>query len=264
MDFRKYPRIRHLDGSARHGDDDALPFASLDELRGRRVVITEKLDGANAGVSFDTTGALVLQSRGHVLTGGARERHFALLKTWAQAHRDVLYDVLGERFTVYGEWLYARHTVFYDALPHYFVAFDALDRTAEAFLAGDARDELLAELPLAAPPRHFAGLLDDPRAVLDALPPRSACKTHRWREHLREAATEGEVGEWGDPERAIRETCPRDEAEGFVVVVEEDDRVVDRMKWVRRSFVTALEASGSHWLSRPILVNRLDEGVTLW
>lgn len=264
MDFRKYPRIRHLDGSARHGDDDQLPRASLEELRGKHVVVTEKLDGANAGVSFDVTGTPVLQSRGHVLTGGARERHFALLKAWAQAHRDVLYDALQDRYVVYGEWLYARHTIFYDALSHYFVAFDVLDRSNDCFLGRAPRAELLGELPLATPPLIFDGVLDDPRAILDALPTRSTCKSATWRESLREAAQEGEVGEWGDPDRAIAETCPRDEPEGIVVAVDDDDQVVDRVKWVRRSFVEALEGSGSHWLSRPILANRLLPEVTLW
>lgn len=263
-DFRKYPRIRHIDGSSRHGDDDRLPWTSLAELVGRRVVITEKLDGANAGVSFDARGQVVLQSRGHVLTGGARERHFALLKAWAVAHHDALHTALGDRYTAYGEWLYARHTVFYDALPHYFVAFDVLDRSDGTWLDAARRDALLAGLPLGVPPRRFEGVLDDPRAVLDALPAASTCKTPRWREHLREATAQGEIAEWGDPGRAIAETDPSDAAEGFVVAVEEDGRVVDRAKWVRDSFVLALQASGSHWLSRPILANRLAEGVSLW
>lgn len=262
-DFRKYPRIRHLPGSARHGDDDALPWASLDELRGKVVVITEKLDGANAGVSFDAQGQLQLQSRGHVLTGGARERHFALFKAWARAHEPVLRASLGQRFVLFGEWLYARHTVFYDALPHYFVAFDLFDRDTETFLTASARVERLADVPVGGPPSLFEGPLRD-RDVLGTLPGFSRCKTARWREHLRHAATEGEVAEWGNADRAVSETDPSDEAEGFVVAVEEGGRVIDRAKWVRPSFVEALQRSGSHWLSRPILANRLAEGVSLW
>ena len=264
LGFRKYPRIRHIDGSTPHGDDHQLPLVSLTELRGCHVVVTEKLDGANAGVSFDASGELVLQSRGHVLTGGSRERHFSLFKAWARAHRDALFEALGQRFVLYGEWLYARHTIFYDALPHYFVVFDVLDREADTFLGGDARDDLLRGLPLATPPRYFEGLLEEPEEVLAALPAVSACKSGDWRRALRQSTLEGEMAEWGDPERAIAETDSSDAAEGFVIAIENEGLVVDRVKWVRHSFVLALEASGTHWLSRPILSNRLVHGVSLW
>ena len=50
------------------------------------------------------------------------------MKQWANAHRDAFYEVLGSRYIMYGEWMYAKHSVFYDALPHYFLEFDVLDR----------------------------------------------------------------------------------------------------------------------------------------
>jgi hypothetical protein len=77
--LHKYPRTRHVEGSRlQPGDEDldAVPFA---ELAGRHLVCEEKLDGANAGLSFDAGGRLWLQSRGHFLTGGVREKHFDLL-----------------------------------------------------------------------------------------------------------------------------------------------------------------------------------------
>ncbi len=49
---------------------------------------------------------------------------------------------------MYGEWLYAKHTVFYDNLPHYFMEFDVLDRLTRAFLSTTARRELLTGLPV--------------------------------------------------------------------------------------------------------------------
>src|SRR5262245_44508458 len=121
--IHKYPRTQHLEGSRlQPGDEDAasVPFAAV---RGRFLVVEEKLDGANAGIRFDAAGRLWLQSRGHFLTGGAREKHFNLFKQWANAHTNALWKVLGERYAVYGEWLYAKHTIFYDRLPHYFLEF---------------------------------------------------------------------------------------------------------------------------------------------
>src|SRR5690349_12704120 len=120
--IRKYPRTRHIEGSRLQPGDspNVVPWTNV---RGRHIVVEEKVDGANAAVSFGGGGRLLLQSRGHYLTGGARERHFAALKTWAQAHASHFFEVLGERYVMYGEWVYAKHTVYYDALPHYFLEF---------------------------------------------------------------------------------------------------------------------------------------------
>src|SRR3712207_3917143 len=124
----KYPRTPHLTGSRLQPGDEDLRVVALGDLDGRRLVVEEKLDGANSAVSFGEDGRLLLQSRGHFLDGGPRERHFGLLKAWAGSVQSELWRALGSRFVMYGEWLYAKHTIFYDALPHYFFEFDVLDR----------------------------------------------------------------------------------------------------------------------------------------
>src|ERR1041384_5664859 len=109
-EIRKYPRTPHLEGSRPQPGDEDLDVVPVDTLSGKYVVIEEKLDGANVGLSVGPDGRLRLQSRGHFLTGGPRERQFDLLKTWAACHQDAIAAVLGERYVLYGEWLYARHT----------------------------------------------------------------------------------------------------------------------------------------------------------
>lgn len=79
--IRKYPRTPHIVGSRIQRGDEDLRCVSAEELLGRELVVEEKLDGSNSGVSFDAGGRLLLQSRDHFLDGGARERHFALFKT---------------------------------------------------------------------------------------------------------------------------------------------------------------------------------------
>ena len=67
--LHKYPRTHHLEGSRlQPGDEDSqsVPFALL---AGRYLVIEEKLDGANAGISFDAAGKQLLR---HV---SARSQH---------------------------------------------------------------------------------------------------------------------------------------------------------------------------------------------
>ena len=75
----KYPRTRHIEGSRLQKGDHDLDAVPWSDLRGKRLVIEEKIDGANSAISFEG-GELRLQSRGHYLTGGGRERHFALLQ----------------------------------------------------------------------------------------------------------------------------------------------------------------------------------------
>jgi len=255
----KYPRTHHLVGSRlQHGDHDlaAVPFA---EVRGRHLVVEEKMDGANAGLSFTASGELLLQSRGHYLLGGPRERHFDLFKQWAHTHAETLYTALGARFVMYGEWLYAKHTCYYDALPHYFMEFDLYDRETETFLSTGRRAELLAGLPVVSVAVLWEGAPQRLRDLTDWVGP-SRFKTRLWRERLLSAAAQAAVSE----EQVLRETDREETMEGLYLKVEEEGQVVQRLKWVRPSFLSAILDSGSHWLARPIIHNQLAEGVDLW
>lgn len=255
----KYPRTRHLAGSRLQPGDADLTQVPFAEIRGRQVVVEEKLDGANAGISFTSGGDLLLQSRGHYLTGGPRERHFGPFKSWASALAPRLWPVLTDRYVLYGEWLYAKHTVFYDALPHYFCEFDILDLSTGDFLSTPCRAQLLAGLPVISVPVLRAGLFDS-LAQLTGLVRPSMCRTAAWRESLREAAAQAGV----DPDRATAETDAGEEMEGLYLKVEEGDRVVDRLKWVRAGFLQAMVESGFHWLDRPIIANRLADPAVMY
>jgi RNA ligase len=254
----KYPRTPHLEGSRLQPGDEDLGAAPLEILRGRFVVIEEKVDGANAGIAVGDDGALRLQSRGHALTGGARERHFDLFKRWAGGHTGALLDLAAEGRTIYGEWLYAKHTVFYDLLPHYFLEFDVRDADG-TFWSTERRRAHFAGTPVRSVPVLWQGVVDDPRA-LPALVAPSLYKSAGWRDALDAAALAAGV----DPERARRETDPSDLAEGLYVKVEEGGRVTERYKWIRASFLTSVLDSGSHWLTRPIIPNQLAPGVDLF
>jgi hypothetical protein len=254
----KYPRTPHLEGSRLQPGDEDLDQIPLDALRGRYVVVEEKLDGANAGLFVDAGGILRLQSRGHVLTGGARERHFDLFKQWAGAHAHALAALADGGRTIYGEWLYAKHTIFYDHLPHYFLEFDVRDPDG-TFWSTARRREHLAGSPVRSVPVIWEGVARDPQA-LPALVAASLYKSARWRDALEAAARDAGV----DPERARRETDPSELAEGLYVKIEEGGRVVERFKWIRASFLTSVLDSGSHWLARPIVPNQLAPDVDLF
>ena len=257
--LHKYPRTPHLTGSRLQPGDEDLRVVSLEHLKGLNLVVEEKLDGANSAVSFGEDGRLLLQSRGHFLDGGPRERHFGLLKAWAGSVQRRLWEALGERHVMYGEWLYARHTIFYDALPHYFLEFDVLDRLTGEFLSTPARRELLKDVPVVSAPVLYTG--PTPTAEqLAALVKPSSFQTARWRESLTEVCAARGL----DAARALRETDSAGLLEGLYIKVEDGGRVTERFKFVRPSFTQAVDDSGEHWLNRPVIPNQLREGVDLF
>ncbi len=110
LELYKYPSTRHLQGSQlQRGDSGFLkpgkrndPRAPFSVLAGRTIVVEEKLDGANCGLSFGAGAELLLQSRGHYLVGGGRERQFGILKRWSAVHENTLLEHLGDRYVMYG------------------------------------------------------------------------------------------------------------------------------------------------------------------
>jgi len=259
LNIHKYPRTPHIEGSRlQKGDEDldSVPFA---QIKGRFIVVEEKIDGANAGLRFDGAGKLWLQSRGHFLIGGPREKHFHLFKQWANCHADGLLTALEDRYALFGEWMYAKHTVFYDQLPHYFLEFDILDTQTGEFLSTDRRRELLADLPIVPVPVLWSGIAESLNDLM-ALVGHSLYKSADWRQRLADVCTERGI----DPSRAAQETDSSDDMEGLYIKVEEDGRVVERYKWVRATFLNSILDSGTHWLARPIVPNQLRDVVDLF
>lgn len=67
-----------------------------------------------------------------------------------------------------------------------------------------------------------------------------------------------------NPETAARQTDLSGIMEGIYIKVEEGDYVINRLKYVRASFLSTILDSESHWASRPIVANHLAEGVDLF
>ena len=252
----KYPRTPHIQGSRLQPGDEDLRQRPFSDIAGRHVVLEEKIDGANSAISFTGDGELRLQSRGHFLTGGYRERHYDLLKQWAAVQQSKLYDVLGSRYIMYGEWMYAKHSIYYDALPHYFMEFDVLDRENGKFLDTSSRHELLKEIPICHVPVLASGAFTSMEDILKYLGG-SNYITDAYIEHLREDAERLGL----DADRVCRETDASRLMEGIYIKVEENGEVVDRMKYVRASFLQTEETPQSNWLDRPIVPNRITKTI---
>jgi len=258
MKIYKYPRTRHIEGS-RLQVGDIADDKPIRELTGQHLIVEEKLDGANSAISFDMDGNLLLQSRGHFLLGGGRERHFALFKTWAASHAHALNPVLGHRFVMYGEWMYAKHTVFYDRLPHYFMEFDVFDRETETFLSTIERHSLLTGLPVMPVPVVHEGELTSVEQ-LNSMVRSTPYKSLNWRDALAEAAVQSN----SRPDMVEQQTEDSDLAEGLYIKLEAAGQVRERFKYVRGDFHQAIQASDGHWQERPILPNALAQGIDIF
>jgi hypothetical protein len=130
----KFPRTHHLlnpGGSAVTADDLLCSHMTVQAFTsGEVVIVQEKVDGGNLGISVTHDGELVTQNRSHFVNAASAPQ-WGTLDTWLAAHRDELLRVLVPgRHVLYGEWMRARHSVFYDRLPDTFLAFDILDLQA--------------------------------------------------------------------------------------------------------------------------------------
>ena len=268
--FPKYPRTPHVKGSGLQRGDEDMVVVDLDRYRGRRLIAEEKLDGSNSRYGFDAAGDPMAGSRGHLIDLDRRdihrERQWNRFKDWIAVHKDVLLERLEDRYRVYNEWCYAGHTSFYDRLPHWLFEFDVYDRSRDCFLGTDERRALFAGLPVVSVPV----LYDGPCLGLDHLMSlvttrdEASGRDLRWTEASLykgpdwEAALEASIRREGlDPARNVHHFEPTRAAEGLYLKIEEDGRVIERLKFVRPDFVQKIIAADEHWHNRPIVPNVL-------
>ncbi|HEX3151029.1 MAG TPA: RNA ligase family protein [Gemmataceae bacterium] len=239
-DFVKYPRTPHLFGSMGTADDKRLgERESCEFVADPSLIVEEKLDGTNVGIHFASSGQLVLQCRGHLITTGMHAQ-YDLFKQWAAVKRDILEERLQDRFILFGEWLYARHSIHYRGLPHYFFEFDIYDKVVSSFLSLEQRLELLEGTGIQTVPVVHMGALD--RDELTALIGPSCFDS-----------------EFENP--ATNQTDQL--MEGLYLRTEHDGAVSGRAKFVRPEFIERVKLS-EHWQHQAMVPNLLREGADIW
>jgi len=238
--FVKYPRTPHLFGARGTDDDKRMgPEDSARFVGDPTLIVEEKLDGTNVGIHFTTGGRMVLQCRGHEITEGMHPQ-YDLFKQWTAVKRSVLENMLGDGFILYGEWLYAKHTVFYRGLPHYFFEFDIYDKDAERFHSLDRRLEMLAGTGLQTVPVVHRGAATE--------------------EELLASIGESEFEtEFENPDSGVVDH----RMEGLYLRTEADGLVSGRAKMVRPEFVEKIKQS-EHWQHQRMVPNELADGADIW
>lgn len=228
-DFFRFPQTPHLTWlgpDSPRADKVMTPEEAGDLLRDP-VIIEEKLDGANLGLSLGAEG-IRAQNRGSYLELPFVGQ-FARLGDWLALHEDALGAVLEEGQILFGEWCAARHSLYYDHLPDWFIAFDLYDQREQAFWSRARRDALCAEIGLASVPVFYQG-----KTTLNSVISRLEISKSRF-----------------------SDSTP----EGFVIRRDAADWLQARAKLVQPQFVQCME---QHWSQRVIEWNRvrpLDEEV---
>lgn len=225
----KYPKTPRITGVVDH----------LDKWKHSDVIVSEKLDGAQAGVHFDGP-HLCLQSRGHVLRGGERERQFDLFKKWGYDNSSEIFACIGSRYVIFGEWLYAKHRIFYDHLPGWFVVYDLYDKDYQEFVDTDTRHQILGPLQLPEAPILYRGRFGKVSSFATFIGP-SFYKTKDWKKHFKGPLE-------GTDDSLLME--------GVYIKVESDGRVVGRIKMPRPEFEKVRDEHNDDWLRKPLITNR--------
>lgn len=220
-EFFKYPSTPHLIslGDMPLRDHKLMSESERMEFLQHDLIIEEKVDGANLGISFDSDGNIRAQNRGSYLHLPASGQ-WKSLAGWMAPRTDTFFDVISDRYILFGEWCYARHSVRYDRLPDWFLGFDVYDKQAGNFLALHRRDRLLQEMQVEQVPflAHGRFSLVEIKSLL----------------------AESRLGD--------------QPAEGIYIRYDSGDWLVKRAKLVRPSFVQAIE---QHWSRSGIKKNRL-------
>lgn len=259
----RYPRTPHIEGSGLSSGDEDMEVIKFSELRGKFLVVECKMDGASTGISFDDNCELMLQCRGHYLLGNGDWPEFDQFKVWGNTWKDYLFDVLDTRYIMYGEWMPAFHSVYYDLLPHFFMEFDIYDKQTGIFLSTERRNAMTERFPMDVESVRVldAKIYHDPREMLSLIG-RSAFISDSAYEDLERLA----LGK-GIPRIDIDILLSLNKSklmEGLYVKWEEDGIVKGRYKYVRPDFVQTILSYGKHWLDRPSIPNKMKEGCDMF
>lgn len=222
-DFFRFPHTGHLTwlGKDMPRDDKLLTSQEVDAILAEDVVVEEKLDGANIGISLDETGGLRVQNRGQYLQAPYRGQ-FSRLNGWLAQYSYALKDLLDAQMILFGEWCAAVHSIEYPRLPDWFLLFDLYDRQSGRFASQARRNAFATEAGIALVPELMRGRFQLSQLLADL-----ETRQSRFSDAL---------------------------VEGFVLRRDIGDWCDARGKIVRADFTQAIE---THWSQKELRWNRV-------
>lgn len=146
-DWVKHPRTFHVPWSEGMHNDDRM-LTSTAPLVGRRIIVTEKMDGENTTMYSDYIHARSVDSRNHPSRNWVKQ-------FWGQICGDI-----PKGWRICGENLFAKHSIGYAALPTYFMGFAIWNERNEC-LPWDETLEWFALLGIIPVPVLYDGPYDE-------------------------------------------------------------------------------------------------------
>lgn len=224
-----YPRTRHLPYQPNASRNDLIATEKEAKIifESPNVYVEEKIDGANLGVTWVDDGPII-RNRSHILRKGYRKEtaakmQFASTWSWMYDRRELFENLktLAGEVSVFGEWMYAQHSIHYDRLPACFVAFDLFSHDDKDYIdTGKARGYLESSGFQTTPLLHH-GPVKSYKTLAELLEGTSKFSTTTQRE-------------------------------GVYIKVSDGARVTHRFKMVRKDFI-----AGEHWSGHSITRNQI-------
>jgi hypothetical protein len=244
----KIPRTLHVaDSRMPDGiiDKDAV---KLSDLFDKFVIIEEKVDGTDVALSFDDNANITIQTRAKVATA----KQFTRLYAFANENINQIWDIISDRYIMFGAWMYAKHTVFYDSLDHYFLEYDIYDKSNDEWLSTYKRQELIGDNKniIRSVPILKIGKIHH-KEDLKSYITKSVYKSEKWKYELEYFCNKYHYNFLN----IMKETDDSDLSEGIYIKTEDKDKVVGRYKYIRHQFLNTILKSGSHYMDRPTIPN---------
>jgi hypothetical protein len=240
----RLPKTLHIDGSAKLNNPDVISFSKLEK---QFLVIEEKLDGTGVSIFFDHKLNMQMWHRGHPTI----DKEFNNLNEWARIYCDNLLDILGERYILFGEYCFNKHTIFYDMLPHFFLESDIYDKEREVWLSTTARNNLLKGHNYIKQVPIIAAFKPSALEQITGLVGRSKYISTEWEKNLQLKC----IMSGASFAKAIEETETSGLMEGLYIKQEDDLKVINRYKYVRYDFLQKILNSGTHLRDRVPISN---------
>lgn len=253
MEYIKYPRTEHLLGSkfldqsnfnTHYVNNEQFCFPSLTSTQ--LFVIEEKMDGIGIGIFF-IGDSIHFQQRGHIFNIDNIPDLLKKFKTWALLNEELLFCIVANQYTLFGEWLEFKHTVFYNNLPDFFLEYDIYDHTTQKFLSTNQRYSLINNQ------LHSVKVLKQTHSLsLEIIHnllteyPTSYFNNNSWSDDFNYLCK-------NLPSLAF-DTTKNSSYEGFYIKIEDKEKTLSRMKWIRKEFFDIVKLN-EHWKNKQIVTN---------
>jgi len=223
MSFVKFPQTPHLLSlePQKLRNDKLMNAGERAAFFGTTISVEEKVDGTNIGFSLSQEGSVLVQNRGSYIDSKSHVQ-FKKLKSWIKEHERDLLEILFPNRILYGEWCYAKHTIPYDLLPDWFLAFDIFEPDSGCFVSRDVRHNILKSFKIHEVPFIGKMIFDTENQIFDLVERRSSL--------------------YNGP------------VEGIYLRLEDGSYLLKRAKVVRPEFIQSIE---QHWTRNALVLNGL-------